>query len=395
MSSESATSAGSPRISVMPAVCMATSVPPAIAMPTSAAASAGASLMPSPTIATTAGVAQPQLDDGGLVAGQHLGAHLGRCPVRGPRPRRCRGCRRSASPCGCPARAGGAPPPRRRLDRVAEGQQAQQARRLARHRLAPARTRCGPAASSRCASAAAAAFFHAQFAHPARAAQRSVWPSTTPATPRPGTGHRAPRARQPLVRTWSITARPAGARCRPAARRPGAAPRPASPSAAGTAPPARLALGERAGLVEGHHVTACATSSASASLIRMPWRAATPVPAMMAVGVARPSAQGQAMTSTATALISACSQSPVPAPSPAGEQRDAQHHRHEHRADAVDHALDRRLRRLGRLDHADDARQRRLGADGRRAHRQQAFGIDGAAGDRSPTAAWPPAGSRR
>ncbi len=49
------------------------------------------------------------------------------------------------------------------------------------------------------------------------------------------------------------------------------------------------------------------TLQASASLIRMPWRAATPVPAMIAAGVARPRAQGQAMTSTATALISAVS----------------------------------------------------------------------------------------
>ena len=47
--------------------------------------------------------------------------------------------------------------------------------------------------------------------------------------------------------------------------------------------------------------TRCATSSASASLIKMPCLAATPVPAMMAVGVASPSAQGQAITSTATA----------------------------------------------------------------------------------------------
>ena len=58
-------------------------------------------------------------------------------------------------------------------------------------------------------------------------------------------------------------------------------------------------------------VTACASSSASASLIRMPWRAATPVPAISVVGVARPSAQGQAITSTATAWISAAS---TPAP---------------------------------------------------------------------------------
>ena len=37
----------------------------------------------------------------------------------------------------------------------------------------------------------------------------------------------------------------------------------------------------------------------------MPRRAATPVPAMMATGVARPRAQGQAITITATAWISA------------------------------------------------------------------------------------------
>jgi hypothetical protein len=43
----------------------------------------------------------------------------------------------------------------------------------------------------------------------------------------------------------------------------------------------------------------------------MPYLAATPVPAMMDVGVASPSAHGQAMTCTATALSSACCQSPV------------------------------------------------------------------------------------
>ena len=48
----------------------------------------------------------------------------------------------------------------------------------------------------------------------------------------------------------------------------------------------------------------------------MPRRAATPVPAMMAVGVASPSAHGQAMTSTATAFRIASSQCPVPRPQP-------------------------------------------------------------------------------
>ena len=48
-------------------------------------------------------------------------------------------------------------------------------------------------------------------------------------------------------------------------------------------------------------LTLCASSSACTSLIKMPCFAATPVPAMMAVGVASPNAQGQAITSTATA----------------------------------------------------------------------------------------------
>ena len=59
-------------------------------------------------------------------------------------------------------------------------------------------------------------------------------------------------------------------------------------------------------------VTRCAVSSASASLISTPCRAATPVPAMMAAGVARPSAHGHAITSTATAFRIAVSP-PAPA----------------------------------------------------------------------------------
>ncbi len=47
----------------------------------------------------------------------------------------------------------------------------------------------------------------------------------------------------------------------------------------------------------------CASSSASASRIRIPAFAAAPVPTIDAVGVARPSEQGQAMTRTETALM--------------------------------------------------------------------------------------------
>ena len=46
-------------------------------------------------------------------------------------------------------------------------------------------------------------------------------------------------------------------------------------------------------------------SSASASRIRMPECAPRPMPTMIDIGVARPSAQGQAMISTVTAATSA------------------------------------------------------------------------------------------
>ena len=52
-----------------------------------------------------------------------------------------------------------------------------------------------------------------------------------------------------------------------------------------------------------------AVSSDSALLMRMPCAAPRPVPTMMAVGVARPSAQGQLMTSTETACVSAVAKS--------------------------------------------------------------------------------------
>ena len=61
---------------------IATSVPVPIAIPRSAWASAGASLTPSPTIATTRPFGLQARDDGGLLGGQHLGDH-----VVGPDPR--------------------------------------------------------------------------------------------------------------------------------------------------------------------------------------------------------------------------------------------------------------------------------------------------------------------
>ena len=71
-----------------------------------------------------------------------------------------------------------------------------------------------------------------------------------------------------------------------------------------------------------------------------------------------------------------------PPPTQAGQQGDEQHGGHEHRRDAIDHALDGRLDGL-RLDHtADDVRQHGLATDGGDAHQQARLGVDGAACER-------------
>ncbi|MNL39295.1 hypothetical protein D3C87_1615660 [compost metagenome] len=62
--------------------------------------------------------------------------------------------------------------------------------------------------------------------------------------------------------------------------------------------------------------TECVISSASASLIKIPFLAPRPVPTIIDVGVARPKAHGHAMTRTAMPLIMACSQLPVAKPQP-------------------------------------------------------------------------------
>ena len=126
-------------------------------------------------------------------------------------------------------------------------------------------------------------------------------------------------------------------------------------------------------LSKATRVTSWARSSAAASRMRMPRRAAAPVPTMIAAGVARPSAQGQAMTRTATAFSTAADTSAPAAHQP--RKVITGHHQHgrdEHRADPVHQALDRRLGGLRALDQADDAGQHRLAADGGGADRQHA-----------------------
>ena len=68
----------------------------------------------------------------------------------------------------------------------------------------------------------------------------------------------------------------------------------------------RLAFGQRAGLVHHERVDLSSVSRASAFLISTPACAPRPMPTMIDIGVASPSAHGQAMISTATAFTSAC-----------------------------------------------------------------------------------------
>ncbi len=79
----------SPLTSTMRADCIAMSVPCPIAMPTLAAASAGASLMPSPAIATIVSLRLQFLDQCVLVGRQHFGAEI--CNAQSLRRNRCRG----------------------------------------------------------------------------------------------------------------------------------------------------------------------------------------------------------------------------------------------------------------------------------------------------------------
>ena len=337
----------------------------------------GASLMPSPTIATLAPAG----------AARSAAHHVRPCRRAAPRRarRRCRAA--AATACALPrlsplsstrAHAQRVQRGDRRrgagLERVAEGQQ----RRAARAR----RRRCSSASQDTRAAVAPAARCGArrQRRRCRRRARASSGCCPAAAT-RPST-----RAVDAAARRRRCTSLRPAARRRPRARASEHRARQrvfAAAPAARPQSPAGVALVAAAGdrmqrhqpgrpsvsvpvLSKATTRTACASSSASASLIRMPWRAATPVPTMIAVGVARPSAQGQAITSTATALQHGLR--PVAAgqaPAEQGEQRDGQHHRHEDRADAVDQALDRRLPGLRRFDQPHDARQRGLGADGR------------------------------
>ena len=90
---------------------------------------------------------------------------------------------------------------------------------------------------------------------------------------------------------------------------------------------------------------------------------------MIAVGVARPMAQGQAMMSTVTMLTSAQGQLRLRARATNQianvSAASADDQRHEPGADGVGQALDGRLGALRRLDHAHDLAEHRVPAHAR------------------------------
>jgi hypothetical protein len=125
-------------------------------------------------------------------------------------------------------------------------------------------------------------------------------------------------------------------------------------------------------------------SRASAFLMSTPARAPRPTPTMMAIGVARPKAQGQAMMRTATAFTRACAKRGCgPRKSHAMKviTAAATTGGHEPFRYAVGEALDGSAAALGLADELHDAGQQRFAADAFGAHDEGAGAVDGGADD--------------
>ena len=281
------------------AVSMATSVPAPMAMPRSACASAGASLTPSPTIATNLPSSCSCLTSSALSCGQDLGEDARRCPSS----------RATAS-----AVRRLSPVIMRDLDaqRLEPGDRLRA--RVGRMRSAAATSPAARPSTATSISGLALGEQRARRSRERRQRRRSALraASRLPTSTRCAVDRRRAR-RQPGEASKSSTAGRvrARARARPSTmacasgcsrRALGAAGEAQqlvlvdSHSAATTSVTRGLALGQRAGLVEDDRLDREACSSEAACLNRMPWRAPMPVATTTAVGVASPSASGQAMT---------------------------------------------------------------------------------------------------
>ena len=301
-----------------------------MAMPTSAAASAGASLTPSPAIATTRPAALQRCTTALFCVGQHLGLDLG--DAEPARHRLGRGAvvagqHDDAHALGLQRRQRRG---RRRLDRIGDGDHAREPCRRPRRRSRSRRR----GASLRPALAA-----------PRRRcrARRGTWRCRAqPACPRPRRARPCRSASRSPVTAASAMPRSFAARTIASASGCSLARSTlaASRSNSVSSKPAAGTIAVTAGLpsvsVPVLSTTSVSTfsmrSSASAFLISTPACAPRPTPTMIDIGVARPSAHGQAMISTATAATSAIGEArlgPEHRQAHERQQRDRDHGRHE------------------------------------------------------------------
>ena len=145
------------------------------------------------------------------------------------------------------------------------------------------------------------------------------------------------------------------------------------------------ALGQGPGLVDDERVDLSAPSDLErlACLTRTPAVAPRPVPTMIDIGVASPSAHGHAMIRTATRRDQRVGQTrlgPDGSPDEGAQERHGHHGRHEIGGHAVCQALDRRAAPLRLADQLDDPREQRVPADALGPHHEGARPVDGAAG---------------
>ncbi len=281
---------------------MATSVPVPMAMPRSAAASAGASFTPSPIMATRWPSACRRRTSATLSSGRTSDTtrsastsaatasavrRLSPVTTTTSRPMRCRSATaaalvgRTRSATSSTARAGTAPssPPQ------------------------PTSTAVWPRAS---AALVASSISAGTTSNSERRPTRVSTPSIRPRTPRPGRFTKSVTS----GRSTSITARTMAAaigcsdRDSRAAARARASVRSTPGEGATSASSMRASV--RVPVLSTTATSTCsARSSTSPPLMITPSWAPRPVPTMMAVGVAKPRAQGQAMMSTATAAVKA------------------------------------------------------------------------------------------
>ena len=292
----------SPLTKVTCALDMATSVPVPMAMPTSALASAGASLMPSPAIATLRPCACSRLTSAALSSGftspwtsSMPSARATACAVVAPSPVAIT----TRRPLACNAAMVG----------LAEGLIGSATASRPSKRPSPARNiTLAPSARRVSASAASDATSMSLPSIRARLPSSSARPSTVPRTPDPVTESKSCGFESTRVRWRASATMDSASGCSlpwsrlAARRRTSAASLPAAPTTV-----RKVGLPSvRVPVLSTTRVSRVRKRSiASASRNSTPAWAARPVATMIDIGVARPSAHGQAMISTETALSTA------------------------------------------------------------------------------------------